>query len=96
MVWFIVETRYTDDREKLLASRPRHRDYLARLADEGKVLAGGPTPEDTSGIAVYRVADAAELDRLLVGDPYTVDGVAAGRTVREWRITLGPWAESTP
>ncbi|HEV2783650.1 MAG TPA: YciI family protein [Actinophytocola sp.] len=92
MTWFTVETRYTEDRDRLAAVRPGHRDYLGRLADEGKVLAGGPFADDKSGLAVYRVADADELDRLLAEDPYTTEGIAAERVVREWKITLGPWA----
>lgn len=93
MACFIVETRYTEDRDKLMASRPRHREFLQSLVDRGQVLAGGPFADDSGGFAVYRVADAAELDRLLAADPYTVDDVAAKRIVREWKITLGPWAD---
>src|SRR5436190_2060782 len=42
MAWFTVETRYVADRDRLLDVRPRHRDYLRDLVDQGKVLAGGP------------------------------------------------------
>jgi uncharacterized protein YciI len=92
MACYTVETRYTDDRDKLLATRPAHRAYLRELADRGQVLAGGPFADDSAGFAVYRVSDAAELDKLLAADPYTVEGCAAHRIVREWTITLGPWA----
>jgi uncharacterized protein YciI len=94
MTWFTVETTYIDDRERLADARPRHRDYLRGLAEAGKVLAGGPWADDSAGFAVYRVEDAAELDRLLADDPYTTEGIAARRTVHEWKITLGPWAQA--
>jgi uncharacterized protein YciI len=94
MTWFTVETRYIEDRERLEASRPQHRDYLRALADEGKILGGGPFADDPGGgFAVYRVADAEELERLLDADPYTVDGVAADRIVREWTVVLGRGAQ---
>lgn len=93
MTWFAVETRYTTDRDRLLAVRPRHRDYLIALAEQGKVLAGGPFADDKSGFAVYRVADADELTRLLDADPYTTEDIATERVIREWKITLGPWAQ---
>lgn len=93
MTWFTVETTYVSDRERLAATRPRHRDYLRGLAEQGKVLAGGPWADDSAGFAVYRVEDAAELDRLLEADPYTIDGIAAHRVVHEWKITLGSWAQ---
>jgi uncharacterized protein YciI len=93
MTWFTVDTTYTTDRDRLAAVRPRHRDYLLGLAEQGKVLAGGPWVDDTGGFAVYHVEDAAELDRLLAEDPYTTEEVAAKRVVHEWKITLGPWAQ---
>lgn len=92
MAWFTVETTYVDDRDKLLAARPRHRAYLRELADDGRVTGAGPWADDSGGFAVYRVEDRAELDRLLAEDPYTTDGVAAARAVHEWNLVLGAWA----
>lgn len=89
MVWFTVETTYVDDRERLAAARPRHRDYLRELVEAGTVGAAGPWADDSAGFAIYRVADRDELDRLLARDPYTTEGVAASRTVHEWKIVLG-------
>lgn len=89
MAWFTVETTYVEDRAKLVASRPRHRDYLRALAGQGKVGAAGPWADDSAGFAIYQVADRAELDRLLAEDPYTIDGVAASRVVHEWHLVLG-------
>jgi uncharacterized protein YciI len=94
MAWFTVETTYTTDRDKLAAARPRHRAYLRRLANEGKVTAAGPWADDSAGFAIYRVADRAELDLLLAEDPYTKEGVADGRAVHEWKLVLGEWAEA--
>ena len=89
MAWYTVETTYVDDRAKLEDSRPRHRAYLQALVDQGKVGAAGPWADDSAGFAIYQVEDAAELDRLLAEDPYTVDGVAKARTVHEWKVVLG-------
>lgn len=89
MAWFTVETTYTADRERLAAARPRHREYLGRLVERGSVAAAGPWADDSAGFAVYRVEDRAELDRLLEEDPYTTEGVAAARTIHEWKLVLG-------
>jgi len=89
MAWFAVETTYTDDVDKLATSRPKHREYLQALVANGKVAAAGPWTDDSAGFAIYRVADRAELDKLLAADPYTVDGVAAARTVHEWKLVMG-------
>jgi uncharacterized protein YciI len=89
MAWFTVETTYVEDRDKLEASRPKHRAYLKELVEEGRVAAAGPWADDSAGFAIYQVADRAELDRLLAADPYTTGGVAAARTVNEWKLVLG-------
>lgn len=89
MAWFTVETTYVDDPDKLADSRPRHRAYLTELVERGKVGAAGPWADDSAGFAIYRVADRAELDRLLDADPYTTDGVAASRRINEWKLVLG-------
>jgi uncharacterized protein YciI len=93
MAWFTVETRYVADRDRLLDVRPRHRDYLRDLVDQGKVLAGGPFADDRAGFAVYQVVDVDELNLLLAADPYTTEEIAEERIVHEWTITLGPWAK---
>jgi len=89
MAWFAVETTYTHDVDALAASRPRHREYLRALVADGRVAAAGPWTDDSAGFAIYRVTDRAELDRLLDEDPYTTEGVAAARTIHEWKLVLG-------
>lgn len=89
MAWFTVETTYVDDPGKLADVRPRHRVYLRELVEQGSVAAAGPWSDDSAGFSIYVVADRAELDELLAADPYTIEGVAAHRTVHEWHIVLG-------
>lgn len=91
MAQYTVDTRYVADRDALQAARPAHREYLSGLVSQGKVLLAGPWADDLGGFVVYQAADQAELDRLLADDPYTTQGVAAERSIREWRITMGTW-----
>lgn len=91
MTRYTVDTRYIPDRERLADVRPRHREYLRRLADKGEVLAAGPWAGDTGGFAVYDVADPAALYRALADDPYTIEGIAAERVIREWTVVIGSW-----
>jgi uncharacterized protein YciI len=95
MAWYTVDTTYVEDRDKLMQVRPHHRDYLRGLADQGIVIAGGPWGDDSGGFAVYQVDDRAQLDQLLAEDPYTTEGVSAGRVINEWKITLGAWLPKT-
>lgn len=89
MAWYVVEIRYVLDR--FAAVRPRHREYLASLAEQGKVVVAGPLQDDTGGLVLYEAADSAELQRLIDADPYHLEGVIAERTVREFRPVLGSW-----
>ncbi|EWC58944.1 hypothetical protein UO65_5740 [Actinokineospora spheciospongiae] len=93
MTWFIIDTTYTTDRERLLASRPAHREYLSGLVGAGTVVGAGPWGDDLGGMFIALVADRAELDALLAEDPYRRDGVVAAQSVREWKPVLGELAE---
>jgi uncharacterized protein YciI len=93
MGWFTVDVTYTEDRDLLMAVRPRHRDYLTELIDKGTVIAAGPWADDLGGFTIFKVEDRAELDELIAQDPYTVERVAAKRHVREWKPLLGAFAQ---
>lgn len=92
MTWFTVDTTYIDDADRLAEVRPSHRAYLQELVETGHVLAGGPWADGTGGFFVVKVADREELDKILAVDPYTTEGIAAARVIREWTIALGPFA----
>lgn len=91
MAHYTVDTRYAEDRDALQAARPAHREYLQGLVEKGKVLLAGPWADDLGGFVIYEAAGPEELDKLLADDPYTTEGVAAERSIREWRITMGSW-----
>jgi uncharacterized protein len=85
MTVFVLEYRFDPDSERRLKVRPRHREYLEGLSERGHVVAAGPFSGDEGAMIVYAAADRAELDRLLAGDPYTVEGVGGERTIQEWQ-----------
>ena len=74
------------DRAKRDETRPRHRDYLQKLLDKGKLHESGPFTDDSGAAIVYHAADEAEARGLLENDPYMQDGVLADVTVTEWNI----------
>lgn len=91
MARYTVDTRYVPDKDKLAAARPRHREYLQRLTESGVVLLAGPWADGTGGFVVYEVAGQVELYHALAEDPYTIEGVAAERDIRELNVVLGAW-----
>lgn len=79
---FAVQLAFTDDAARL-ALRPAHRERLAGLAADGKLLAGGPWSDDSGALLVFVVEDRDALDGILREDPYySAPGVTV--SVREW------------
>jgi uncharacterized protein YciI len=91
MARFAVELVFAPDRDKLLATRPAHREYITSLVGKGVVLAGGPFADDAGAMIVYEVADEAALKEIIAADPYTLANVVAEWNIREWNVVLGLW-----
>lgn len=84
MAKFAAIVRFGDEAAKL-ETRPRHRQYLQQLLDEGKLYASGPWADDSGALIIYEAADEAEARSLLAADPYNqTPGVLADVQVREW------------
>ena len=67
-----------------LELRSAHRERLAALAADGRLLAAGPWADDSGALLVYRVDRREDLDVILAADPYYS---APGVTV----TVLGEW-----
>jgi uncharacterized protein YciI len=89
MAWFVVEIRYVP--EKFAEVRPRHRDYLKELAEQGVVAVAGPLADGTGGMIVCQSEDREALQAVIDADPYHIEGVIAERTVREFSPLIGAW-----
>lgn len=86
MPMFAVQLRFKPERnEERLGIRPRHREYLTSLREQGKLVTAGPWTDDTGALLVYDVADEAELRQVLANDPYTPLDVYEIAELREWK-----------
>ncbi|MGW2518222.1 YciI family protein [Streptomyces sp. NPDC001617] len=87
----VVELAFTPAPERL-AARPAHRETLARLHAEGRLMAAGPWAEDDGALLVFAV-DRGELEEILDADPYyrRTPGVEV-RSVRAWTPVVG-WGD---
>jgi uncharacterized protein YciI len=68
-----------------LAVRPKHREYLSDLLEQGKLHESGPFADDKGALIIYEAADEAEARALIAADPYTDAGVVATNDLREWK-----------
>jgi uncharacterized protein YciI len=79
---------YTQDREKIQAHRPVHRQYLASLRERGQLAASGPFTDESGALIVYEAASAAEAEKLLQGDPFHQNGIFLKYVLRPWNPVI--------
>jgi uncharacterized protein YciI len=81
---FVVQLRFKNN-ERRLEVRPKHREYLTTLREQGKLVTAGPFGDDTGALLVYSVASESELDAILAADPYTPEDVYDIVLRQEWK-----------
>lgn len=64
----VVECAFNDHPSRL-ELRPRHRELLAELKEQGVLVDAGPFPDGTGSICVFS-ADQKRVDEALAADPY--------------------------
>nr|VDG63431.1 YciI-like protein [Streptococcus thermophilus] len=87
MKYYAVTYTY-GERTLIDATRPRHRDYMTALKEDGTVIAAGPFDGDAQSLILFRVSDEQALDEILAADPYTEAGALADREIREWNPVI--------
>ena len=88
MALFAVTLTFSDDTERRLEVRPKHREYLGTLLENGKLHESGPFTDDSGALLIYDAVDIAEVQELLSADPYIPAGIIAGATIKEWNIVM--------
>jgi uncharacterized protein YciI len=73
-----------------LPFRPAHLKQLVSLRDAGRVVAGGPEPDGSAANIFYRVADRAELDRLLAENEFNRAGLFTANRPRAFADFVEP------
>jgi uncharacterized protein len=84
---YVIELAFGPD-ERRLAARPAHRERLALLHAEGRLVLAGPWADDSGALLVFRT-DEAGLREILAADPYyTTPGVTVVSS-RCWTPVVG-------
>jgi uncharacterized protein len=87
---FLIRYRYIDDAEALAAVRPAHREWLRSL---GAMLVGSGPTADNGAALVVQAQSADEAGVVFDADPFAEAGFVAERSIVEWTLVLGRWAE---
>jgi uncharacterized protein len=93
MPHFAVEYTYEQNSDAVRDEhRPRHREWLRGLYDEGTLLLSGPFADGTGGLMIFSATDADRLADLLAVDPFNAVGVVAAARIKAWSPVIGPIA----
>ncbi len=82
---YAVLLAFSEDPARL-DHRPAHREQLAALVEEGRLLAAGPFADESGALLVFLVESRDELDAIMAADAYyTAPGVTVAG-VHEWSL----------
>jgi uncharacterized protein YciI len=79
---------YSQDKAKIQALRPTHRQYLSQLRERGQLAIAGPITDDSGALIVYEAASADEAEKLLQGDPFHQNGIFLRYVLRPWNPVI--------
>ena len=85
---YLAHVGYTNDATRIAAHRPAHRQYLAGLLQQGKLIAAGPYTDDSGAVFIYEADSDQAAAALLAGDPFSINGVIVNPAVKPWRLAM--------
>jgi uncharacterized protein YciI len=85
---FAAIIEYIQDKDKIQAVRPMHRQYLAGLKEHGQLAASGPFLDDSGALIVYEAASREEAEKLIQGDPFNQNGIFVRYQLRPWNPVI--------
>jgi uncharacterized protein YciI len=84
---FALELTFGTDPRRLEA-RPAHRERLAKLHAEGRLLMAGPWDDDSGALLIFRT-DREGMEEIMAADPYYSTPGVTVTALREWRPIVG-------
>ncbi|HET7034770.1 MAG TPA: YciI family protein [Thermomicrobiaceae bacterium] len=77
--------RYGNDSDQIATVRPKHREYLGSLKEQGKLALAGPFSDDSGALIIYEADSAGAARALIEADPFRQAGVFQAIELKEWR-----------
>ena len=79
---------YIQDAEKVDATRPAHRAYLASLIEKDQLFGSGPFADGYGALIIYEADSPEAAEALLKADPFHAAGVFVRWTIRPWKMVF--------
>ena len=70
--------------DRLAEVSPSHRQYLAELKAQEKLLAAGRFTDQRWALIIYEARSEDELREMIAADPFDQAGIFAEMTINEW------------
>ena len=87
MKYFAFHYTYSDNTDVVDATRPAHREFIAKQLELGRIVGSGPLVDAGKALIIVQLpdtADAAEAVSLMNQDPYWQNNALLSREVHEW------------
>jgi uncharacterized protein len=90
-VHLLLEYTLADDYlERRAALREDHLALLRAAHERGELLMAGALPDPYDRSLLVWTAPREVVERFAESDPYVVQGLVTGWTVRPWNVVIGP------
>src|SRR4051812_38218569 len=87
-MYAFVALKYRFPLERMQQTVDRHRAYLSGLLKQGKLICSGPFVPRDGGALLVRFETDEELQGLLKGDPFQIEGLV-DTTIFKWDPNIG-------
>ncbi|ANE04236.1 YciI family protein [Corynebacterium crudilactis] len=92
MTYFAVLYTYNPDNEKIVDARPAHREFIATLHGEGKIIGSGPFTDGNGGalisIQLAEGSTVADAEAVMNNDPFYSEGLLDNRVIHTWNPVI--------
>ncbi|MDY3126767.1 MAG: YciI family protein [Corynebacterium sp.] len=92
MKYFAFIYKYNPQDPRIAEVRPAHREFIAKLADENRILGSGPFTDSEGGaLIVLQLPTDSEVDKAIAimdEDPFFSNNLVSRRDVREWNPVI--------
>ena len=85
MIKYAILVTYSDNDDLRVSTRPKHREFLKQMLDEGKLHESGPYTDDSGALMIYNGASREEVEAIFAQDPFNITGGSIeSATIMEW------------
>ena len=89
-MYLLLEYALADDYlERRAALREEHLALVRAAHERGEVVLAGALPDPYDRALLIWTAPRDVVERFAAADPYVVQGLVTGWTVREWDVVVG-------